>query len=61
MEIRDAGLLCPRCNSGTKVYNTVHKENGTTRRYRKCLNCGHNLQTTETVAEKYKRSDNDDR
>ena len=51
-EIRDSGLLCPKCNKATTVYGTIQKENGTTKRYRKCLNCDYHFKTTECVREK---------
>lgn len=48
----DNGLLCPKCNSATKVYNSRPKPNGSTKRSRECLNCGFRFHTVEVVAEK---------
>ena len=50
----DTGLLCPKCNSATGVYDSRPKPNGTTRRYRKCLCCGFCFHTVEAVMEKSK-------
>jgi transcriptional regulator NrdR family protein len=43
----DSGLLCPKCNGGTTVYNSRPQKNGTTKRYRECLYCGHRFKTVE--------------
>ena len=59
----DSGLLCPKCNGGTYVYNSRPKSNGTTKRYRECLHCGFRFKTIEIVetdemkAEKIKNED----
>lgn len=47
----DSGLLCPKCNGKTKVYETRNKPNGTTKRYRKCLYCDYHFRTIESVEE----------
>ena len=54
----ESGLLCPKCNGATTVYNTRSTEYGTTKRWRKCLHCEYHFTTKEIVPEKYKqRSD----
>ena len=45
----ESGLLCPKCNSGTKTHDSRPKPNGTTNRYRECLNCGFRFRTIEVV------------
>ena len=48
-EYTESGLLCPKCNGATTVYDSRPKENGTTKRYRECLHCGHRFKTIEIV------------
>ncbi len=50
----DSGLLCPKCNRATTVYDSRPKKDGTTKRYRECLNCGFRFQTREIAEEKLK-------
>ena len=45
----ESGLLCPKCNGATTIYNSRPKENGTTKRYRECLHCGYRFKTIEIV------------
>lgn len=49
--MKDSGLLCPKCNGATIVYNCRSKPNNTFRRYRKCLHCGFCFTTREFVAD----------
>ena len=49
MKITESGLLCPKCNGATTIYNSRPQENGTTKRYRECLHCGHRFKTIEIV------------
>ena len=51
----DGGMLCPKCNNKTHVYESKPKPNGTTKRRRQCLCCGFRFCTVEiTAAEFYK-------
>lgn len=50
----ESGMLCPKCNGGTTIYNTRNRPNGRTWRRRECLHCGYRFTTTEYVAEKFK-------
>ena len=56
-KMTDSGLLCPKCNSATKVYNSRPKPNGTTKRSRECLSCGYRFRTVESATDKIKGSD----
>ena len=53
----DSGLLCPKCNGGTTVYDSRPKKDGTTKRYRECLNCGFRFKTVEIAEAKLKERD----
>lgn len=48
----ESGLLCPKCNGATAVYNSRSKPNNTIRRHRECLHCGFRFTTREFVADK---------
>ena len=54
MNIAESGLLCPKCNGATTVYDSRPKPNGTTKRWRRCLHCDFKFTTRETVDEKFK-------
>ena len=47
-------MLCPMCNSKTRVYDS-RSRNGTVHRYRKCPSCEHKFQTEEVLLEAPKK------
>ena len=43
-------MFCPKCESeNIRVVDTMHEPDNMTYRRRKCLNCGTNFRTVETI------------
>lgn len=49
--VRESNVICPKCQSKSKVYNSRPKGD-TIRRNRKCLTCGHKYNTLEILESK---------
>lgn len=44
-------MICPKCQSKSKVYNSRPTDDGTIRRNRECLKCSHRYATIEVSAD----------
>ena len=44
-------MICPKCKSKSKVYNSRPTDDGTIRRNRECLKCNHRYATIEVSAD----------
>lgn len=44
-------MICPKCKSKSKVYNSRPTDDGTIRRNRECLKCSHRYATIEVSAD----------
>jgi len=44
-------VICPKCKSKSKVYNSRPTDDGTIRRNRECLKCSHRYATIEVSAD----------
>jgi len=44
-------VICPKCQSKSKVYNSRPTDDGTIRRNRECLKCKHRYATLEVSAD----------
>jgi transcriptional repressor NrdR len=44
-------VICPKCQSKSKVYNSRPTDDGTIRRNRECLKCSHRYATIEVSAD----------
>lgn len=44
-------MICPKCKSKSKVYNSRPTGDGTIRRNRECLKCSHRYATIEVSAD----------
>ena len=44
-------MICPKCQSKSKVYNSRPTDDGTIRRNRECLKCKHRYATIEVSAD----------
>jgi len=44
-------VICPKCQSKSKVYNSRPTDDGTIRRNRECLKCKHRYATIEVSAD----------
>ncbi len=44
-------MICPKCKSKSKVYDSRPTKDGTIRRNRECLKCRHRYATVEVLAE----------
>lgn len=44
-------MICPKCKSKSKVYDSRPTKDGTIRRHRKCLKCNHRYATIEVSAD----------
>jgi transcriptional regulator NrdR family protein len=44
-------VICPKCKSKSKVYNSRPTDDGTIRRNRECLKCSHRYATIEVLAD----------
>ena len=44
-------MICPKCKSKSKVYNSRPTDDGTIKRHRQCLKCEHKYATIEVSAD----------
>ena len=44
-------MICPKCQSKSRVYNSRPTDDGTIRRNRECLKCSHRYATIEVSAD----------
>ena len=44
-------MICPKCQSKSKVYNSRPTDDGTIKRHRQCLKCEHKYATIEVSAD----------